>query len=95
MQIAGIQFDLILIRVGRGIAAEHVEEKTCMQTMQFNLRTLDRSTHRPNVHISVTQDTSMSTELRSAYSDMESKKGSPRELVQSVRIAGVDDDYDV
>ncbi|KZT66479.1 hypothetical protein DAEQUDRAFT_767946 [Daedalea quercina L-15889] len=95
LQIAGIQFDLILIRVGRGIAAEHVEAQTSMQTMQFNLRALDRPAQRPGVQISVTQDTSMSTELRSAYSDIESKKGSPHELVQSVRIAGIDEDYDV
>ncbi|KAH9920622.1 uncharacterized protein B0H18DRAFT_589125 [Fomitopsis serialis] len=47
LQIAGIQFDLILIRVNRGIAAEHVEAQTSMQTMQFNLRALDRSAQPP------------------------------------------------
>ncbi|TFY60916.1 hypothetical protein EVJ58_g4847 [Rhodofomes roseus] len=92
LQIAGIQFDLILIRVGRGISTEHVEAQTSMQTMHFNLRALDRSKQRPGMQISVTQDTSLSTELRS-FSDIESKKGSPHEFVQTVRVAGIDDDY--
>ena len=98
MQIAGIQFDLILIRVGRGIAAEHVEAKTSMQTMQFNLRALDPAVQvqRPAMQITVTQDTSASTELRSPYSDVESKslRGSKPDLVgiRSIRIAGSDDE---
>lgn len=95
MQIAGIQFDLILIRVGRGIAAEHVEARTSMQTMQFNLRALDAAQVRhPGMHITVTQDTSASTELRSPYSDIESKKGSQHDLVaiQDIGIAITDDE---
>lgn len=97
MQIAGIQFDLILIRVGRGIAAEHVEARTSVQTMQFNLRALDTTpgqTRRPVMHISVTQDTSVSTELRTPYSDIENKKGGQGDLmgIQSIRIAGMDED---
>ncbi|KAI0715707.1 hypothetical protein C8Q72DRAFT_190678 [Fomitopsis betulina] len=97
LQIAGIQFDLILIRVGRGIAAEHVEARTSVQTMQFNLRALDTTpgqTRRPVMHISVTQDTSVSTELRTPYSDIENKKGGQGDLmgIQSIRIAGMDED---
>ena len=101
MQIAGIQFDLILIRVGRGIAAEHVEEKTSMQTMQFNLRALETGTgqaqQRRTMHITVTQNTSASTELRSPYSDAESKslQGSKPDIdlvgIQGIRIAGSED----
>ena len=69
-----------------------------MQTMQFNLRALDPAVQvqRPAMQITVTQDTSASTELRSPYSDVESKslRGSKPDLVgiRSIRIAGSDDE---
>lgn len=96
LQVAGIQFDLILIRLGRGIAAEHVEAQTKSAAMQIHLRSLDpHPPQQPVIAVSVTHDTTttMSHELRMVNSDAALKSGSVDDVVQTIKITGIGGDY--
>lgn len=97
LQVAGIQFDLILIRLGRNISAEHLEAQTKSATMQIHLRNRNFDPHlgqQPVIAVSVSHDTAttMSHELRMVHSDTTFKTDGTDDGAKTVKITGIGED---
>ena len=96
MQVAGIQFDLIIIRLGRGIAAEHVEAQTKSAATHINLRNLEANTAlQPSVAVSAAHDTNttVSHELRMVPSDVALKKCAEDDRLHGVKLREIGGEY--
>ena len=96
VQLAGIQFDLIVVRVGRGIAVEHLEAQTSRREMQINLRAMGRPipvNPSGTIEVSITQEmeTSADRTYPRAHFDIEDVKP---DLTCNSKSVGIDGSYE-